>query len=346
MGSRLRPLLLIATDGVIPQLDFPKMSSKTPIPKDLGEHGTYRQEDRERLILKAKVASLEAGRATLEQELVSLRVESALELQDKDAMIEKLRTTKGLTGPSKVPETQNSERPGAKLAQEVNGSPIADLEASIKAIRERDELIQGLQKRLERHEQDRPITEGVVRDDHLLKGQVEQLQHYHNKLMEQSQQLQSQNDILKDRLQQAEHLTKTLLKQLDTLLAVTENLMNNEDPRQVIEDESSIAKLKEFIANVRRKYGRDMTNLGLTIQDVGKASSASHGTDSADIEQVSDSERGDTQQEKVKAADAYRLSRRELREPPTTKPKNPSKSPAEREMLRLRDRHTLHCLNP
>ena len=115
---------------------------------------------------------------------------------------------------------------------------------------------------------------------------------------------------------------------------------------QVIEGESSIAKLKEFIANARRKYGRDMTNLGLTIQDVGITSSASNGTDSADIEQVSDSERGDTQQEKVKAADAYRLSRRDFREPPTTKPKNPSKSPAEREMLRLRDRHTLHCLNP
>ena len=115
---------------------------------------------------------------------------------------------------------------------------------------------------------------------------------------------------------------------------------------QVIKNESSIAKLREFIANARRKYGRHMTNLGPTTQDVDTASSASHESASADTKQVTNSERGDMQQGKVKAADAYELSRRKFRQPPTPKPRNPSKSPAERELLRLKTRQTLHYLNP
>ena len=252
MGSRLRPLF-ITTDGAIPRLDFQKMSSKTTIPKDLGGPETDRQADRERLLLKARNTTLEtrnttlaAEKATLEEELETLRVDSALQLQDiqdKDAIIEKLRTTTNLTQLSIVGDVQDSE---AKLAQEVKGSLMADLEARSKIIREKDEVIESLQKTIQTLERDRLITEGGVRNDHLLEGQIEQFQHYQNKHLEQieqlrssqnmlekqKQQLQDNNHILKSQNQQLEDLKKALLNRLQTFLAVTENLINNEGPKQ------------------------------------------------------------------------------------------------------------------
>ena len=116
--------------------------------------------------------------------------------------------------------------------------------------------------------------------------------------------------------------------------------------KYVKEDEGSIAELKEVNASAWRKYGRIMTNLGFTTQNVDITSRASPDTDSADIKQVSNSESGDMQQEKAKAADAYELARREIDTPPIPKPNKTKKSPAELEMLRLKSRQTLHCLNP
>ena len=114
----------------------------------------------------------------------------------------------------------------------------------------------------------------------------------------------------------------------------------------VEEDEASIAKFREVTASARRKYGLLWTKMGLTAQKVDRTSSASRDADSADISQVSNSEGGDMQQEKAKAADACGLPRTTSHTPPTPKPRTPLKSPAEREMLRLRNRQTLHYLNP
>ena len=219
------------------------MSSKTPISKDLGGSETDRQADRERLLLRARITTLEArittleaGRATLaaekatlEEESETLRVDSALQLQDiqdKDAIIERLRTSTNLTQPSIAGVAQDPERAEAKLAQEVKSSLMADLEANTKIIRESHEVIESLQKTIQRLERDRPIKE---------------------------RQLQDSNDVLKDQNQQLEVLTNALLKRLETILAATENITNNEGPRR--ERLGSVAdRLKVSAQNANSRF--------------------------------------------------------------------------------------------
>ena len=209
------------------------MSSKTPIPKGLGEPETDRKADRERLLLKARIATLEAGRATLEEEVETLRVDSALQLQDiqkKDAMIEELRTTTNLTRSGIVADVQDSDRLVEKRVQELKVGIMADLEARSKEVQERDEIIEGLRKT----------------------NQNLQLNHANT---EQIEQLQRQNDIVEDKFQEAERLANTVLKRMDTLLVVTENLTNNQGPRQErVGDVVGVLKVSAQHANNRSDY--------------------------------------------------------------------------------------------
>ena len=204
------------------------------------------------MLLKARVATLEADKATLQQELEILRVDSVLQLQDiheKDALIEELRTNKDLTGPNTVAETQGSGRPDPRYAL------MADLEASRKEIQERDQVIQGLQEKLEKYEKSRPITEGVALDDHATNVRVEKLRSSKDTLEKQLQQVQGQNGMLQNQFLQAEQLAKALLKQFDVLLAVTETFTNNEGPRQErLGDLVKLLKVSAQNANNRSDY--------------------------------------------------------------------------------------------
>ena len=155
------------------------MSSETPLATALGEPQMGRQAEKERLVLKARIATLERRCASLEaeiREIEDLRAESLIELQEKDSTILDLR------------KNANQNRP-IGVDHGLTAKVRAELDASGKTIKEKDEVIRELQKKVQ-----------------TFRG------------------LKEQNEELHD-------LTKSLLRGLENLLAVTENLTNNEAPR-------------------------------------------------------------------------------------------------------------------
>ena len=168
------------------------MSSETPLATALGEPQTVRQAKKERLVLKARITTLERRCASLEAEIrenEDLRAESLIELQEKDSTILDLRKNANQNRPIGVDDGLT-----AKLR--------AELDASGKTIKEQDEVIRELQKKVQTSEQNRPL------------GEMEQ--HLRG--------LKEQNEELDD-------LTKSLVRGLENLLAVTENLTKTEAPR-------------------------------------------------------------------------------------------------------------------
>ena len=133
------------------------MSSKTPTPRRSAEPHTDRQAERRRLLLKEKIATLEADLARAQESLAQARESNAnlmvdfklqlREIHEKDALIEELQTATKLDRPTNTGDVQRLEALQAELAQAVEekDSLKTSLEARLEEIREKDKVIGALQ---------------------------------------------------------------------------------------------------------------------------------------------------------------------------------------------------------
>ena len=161
------------------------------------------------------------------------------------------------------------------------------------------------------------------------------------------------------------------LSEAELLVSVREAVAN-----QVVENDSSLEKLRKFNAAARSRYGRYLgdgissaypkPSSGPERSDVQQDNAIAEQGDTtggntpterseagsmfrerATAEEGAQAARGgDMQRGKAKAANPRKLARRKIGKPSSPKPKKRSESPAELEMLRLTNRQTLHCLEP